>query len=482
MAKSKAERRAEKLAKIEASKKAATTKPVETKKEETKVETKVEKPKKEPTPAPQPDPKKEEIKNETKDAKPTEKPVEKPKDTPKDKTTTKPKQSASVKTTIEEIEAEEVVEPVVDTGKNKNTIASGLNKLANGERIDLNHGIELMSMIHKQYVSNPDSPEELRKAMSNQFDAMAFIHLYHWNEQTKNDFKEAGIKINSEMFDAMSDAVANVLGIKLIGLPDKEDPKQMKIDFDATMKNAPQEAKEVIEAEKKTKQITEVPKYDSSMTEEQVIENIRAIMSMHSGSNGMGNNLVNAVNFARDAFGLKDAQPAEILAVILSKLDTPHVLVNSFRAMAYGSIQKWETPFVSHVRFMAKLKPHSYTDKEVADIVRLFLADAMESNAKGDEKSLKSTETAYETLFKAYNDKLINQMIDCLKDSKKVVNLPKIDGLSMNNKPLDCKGIFQLMKDTYGDLSDKLMKKQLQTIAALYMKPIGTVADYTKLS
>ena len=471
--KSKAERKAEKLAKVTASKNAATTKVEDIKKEVTPVE--------ETKPEPQPEPKKEEVKIETQKEKSTEKPVEKPKDTSGDKTKTKPKTTTSVKAKIEEVEAE-VVEPMVDTKPNKQTIAGSLNGIANGERIDLNHGVELMGMIHKQYVTNPDTPEELRKAMNTQFDAMAFIHLYHWNEQTKNDFKEAGIKINSEMFDAMSDAVANVLGIKLIGLPDKEDPKQMKIDFDATMKNAPQEAKEVIEAEKKTKQITEVPKYDSSMTEEQVIENIRAIMSMHSGSNGMGNNLVNAVNFARDAFGLKDAQPAEILAVILSKLDTPHVLVNSFRAMAYGSIQKWETPFVSHVRFMAKLKPHSYTDKEVADIVRLFLADAMESNAKGDEKSLKSTETAYEALFKAYNDKLINQMIDCLKDSKKVVNLPKIDGLSMNNKPLDCKGIFQLMKDTYGDLSDKLMKKQLQTIAALYMKPIGTVADYTKLS
>lgn len=472
--KSKAERKAEKLAKVTASKNAATTKVEDVKKEVTPVE--------ETKPEPQPEPKKEEVKNETQKEKSTEKPVEKPKDTSGDKTKTKPKTTTSVKAKIEEVEAEEVVEPVVNTVTNKGAIASSLNKLANGERIDLNHGVELMGMIHKQYVTNPDSPEELRKAMSSQFDAMAFIHLYHWNEQTKNDFKEAGIKINSEMFDAMSDAVANVLGIKLIGLPDKEDPKQMKIDFDATMKSAPEEAKEVIEAEKKTKQITEVPKYDSSMTDEQVIENLRAIMSMHTGSNGMGNNLVNAINFARDAFGLKDAQPAEILAAIITKLDTPHVLMNSFRAMAYGSIQKWETPFVSHARVMAKLKPFSYTDKEVADIVRLFLANAMEDNAKGDEKSLKSTETAYETLFKAYNDELINQIVGCLKDSKKVVNLPKIDGLSMNNKPLDCKGIFQLMKDVYGDLSDKLMKKQLQTIAALYMKPIGTVADYTKLA
>lgn len=455
--------------KIEASKETTTTKVEEVKKEVKPVE--------ETKPTPQPEPKEEKKNEQKKDTTPTDK----PKDTPKSETKTKSKSANSVKEKIEEVEAE-VIEPVVDTKPNKQTIAGSLNNIANGERIDLNHGVELMGMIHKQYVTNPDAPEELRKAMNTQFDAMAFIHLYHWNEQTKNDFKEAGIKVNSEMFNAMSDAVANALGITLVGLPTKEDPKQMTIDFDATMKTAPEESKEAIEAEKKTKVLTEVPKYDSSMTDEEVVENIRAIMSMHSGSNGMGNNLVNAINFARDAFGLKDAQPAEILAAILSKLDTPHVLVNSFRAMAYGSLQKWETPFVSHARFMAKLKSYSYTDKEVADIVRLFLANAMESNAKDDEKSLKSTETAYENLFNAYNDKLINQIIEVMKDSKKVVELPKIDGLSMNNKPLDCKGILQLMKDVYGDLSDKLMKKQLQTIAALYMKPIGTVADYTKLS
>lgn len=471
--KSKAERKAEKLAKVTTSKNAATTKVEDVKKEVTLVE--------ETKPESQPEPKKEEVKNETQKEKSAEKPVEKSKDTSEDKTKTKPKTTTSVKAKIEEVEAE-VIEPVVNTEPNKQTIAGSLNGIANGERIDLNHGVELMGMIHKQYVTNPDTPEELRKAMNTQFDAMAFIHLYHWNEQTKNDFKEAGIKVNSEMFNAMSDAVANALGITLVGLPVKEDPKQMKIDFEATMKDAPQEAKEAIEAEKKTKVITEVPKYDSSMTDEQVVENIRAIMSMHSGSNGMSNNLVNAVNFARDAFGLKDAQPAEILAVILSKLDTPHVLVNSFRAMAYGSLQKWENPFISHARFMAKLKPYSYTDKEVADIVRLFLANAMENNAKDDKKSLESTETAYEELFKAYNDSLINEIMGCAKDSKKVVKLPGIKGLSMNNKPIDCKGIFQIMKETYGDLSDKLMKKQLQTIAALYMKPIGTVADYTKLS
>lgn len=472
MAKNRTAKKAEKLAAKQAAKAAKT---VEEKKET------VEVPVETPTEV-KPEEKKEEVKNETtktSEATATEqKSEDKPVETKKEeKPKTKQSSRTSVKEKIEEVDAE-VIEPVV-TPK---TISSSLNKIASGDRIDRNHGVELMSMIHKQYVSNPDAPEQLKKSMEQQFDAMAFIHLYHWNEQTKNDFAEAGVKVNAEMFDAMSDAVANALGIKLVGLPVKEDPKQMKIDFEATMKGAPEESKKVVEATSKTKQITEVPKYDSSMTEEQVIENIRAIMSMHTGANGMGNNLVNAIEFARAAFGLKDAQPAEILAMILTKLDTPHVLINSFRAMAYGSIQKWEMPFVSHARFMQKLKPFSYTDTQVADIVRLFLANAMTENAKGNEESLKSTETAYETLFKAFNDAKINEIMEVTKNSKKEVSLSAIKGLSMNGKPLDCKGMFQTIKDAYGDLSDKLLKKQLQTIAALYMKPIGTVADYTKLS
>lgn len=465
MAKNRAAKKAEKLAAKNAAK--ATKKVEETKKVETTTEVK-------------PEENKEETKNETTqktettatEQKSETKPVESKKEE-KPKT----KQSArSVKEKIEEIDAE-VVEPVVTT----KTISSSLNKIANGDRIDRNHGVELMSMIHKQYVSNPDTPEELKKSMEQQFDAMAFVHLYHWNEQTKNDFEEAGVKVNAEMFNAMSDAVANALGIKLVGLPVKEDPSQLKIDFEATMKGAPEESKQAIEAEKTTKQLTEVPKYDSSMTDEQVIENIRAIMSMHTGANGMGNNLVNAIEFAREAFKMKDASPAEILATIVTKIDTPHVLFNSFRSIAYGSLIKWENPFISHARFMEKLKPYSYTDKQVADIVRLFLALGMEANAKGNEDSLKSTETAYEELFKSYNDALINEIVSCTKDSKKTVATPKIKGLSTEST-LDCKGIFQIMKSAYGDLSDKLLKKQLQTIAGLYMKPIGTVADYTKLA
>lgn len=465
MAKNRAAKKAEKLAAKNAAK--ATKKVEETKKVETTTEVK-------------PEENKEETKNETTqktettatEQKSETKPVESKKEE-KPKT----KQSArSVKEKIEEIDAE-VVEPIVTT----KTISSSLNKIANGDRIDRNHGVELMSMIHKQYVSNPDTPEELKKSMEQQFDAMAFVHLYHWNEQTKNDFEEAGVKVNAEMFNAMSDAVANALGIKLVGLPVKEDLSQLKIDFEATMKGAPEESKQAIEAEKTTKQLTEVPKYDSSMTDEQVIENIRAIMSMHTGANGMGNNLVNAIEFAREAFKMKDASPAEILATIATKIDTPHVLFNSFRSIAYGSLIKWENPFISHARFMEKLKPYSYTDKQVADIVRLFLALGMEANAKGNEDSLKSTETAYEELFKAYNDALINEIVSCTKDSKKTVATPKIKGLSTEST-LDCKGIFQIMKSAYGDLSDKLLKKQLQTIAGLYMKPIGTVADYTKLA
>lgn len=466
MAKNRAAKKAEKLA---AKKAAQTTKTVEeTKKVETTTEVK-------------PEEKKKEVKNET--TKKTEttateqksetKPVESKKE---EKPKTKQSSRTSVKEKIEEIDAE-VIEPVVST----KTISSSLNKIASGDRIDRNHGVELMSMIYKQYVSNPDAPEQLKKSMEQQFDAMAFIHLYHWNEQTKSDFEEAGVKVNTEMFNAMSDAVANALGIKLVGLPVKDDPNQMKIDFEATMKDAPEESKQVVEAEKTTKQITEVPKYDTSMTDEQVIENIRAIMSMHSGVNGMGNNLVNAIEFAREAFKMKDASPAEILATIITKLDTPHVLFNSFRSIAYGSLIKWENPFISHARFMEKLKPYAYTDKQVADIVRLFLALGMETNAKGNENSLKTTETAYEELFKAYNDALINEIVSCTKDSKKTVATPKIKGLSTEST-LDCKGIFQIMKSAYGDLSDKLLKKQLQTIAGLYMKPIGTVVDYTKLS
>lgn len=477
--KSKAERKAEKLqnktniAKEVAAKKAEEAAAQTEKVEEQKVETKPDtKPEQKPEVKP-------EVKPETKsEQKQNPKPEQKPETTSTQKKDDKPKSKKPIpKPEAEFVEAEEVKPEEKEEKKNlgKSMAAMAAISTSKGDRIDRNHGIELMKMIHQEYVTNPDSPKELRSAMKRQFDAMAFIHLSHWNEQTKEEFGNAGIKVSTEMFDAMSVSLFDCLGINLKGIPVKGEDGQMEIDFDATLKDAPAETKKAIENEKRIKPVKEIPIYNEKMTDEEVILSIKSIMSM---KDGMGNNLYNAVEFARKSFGMEKVEPAYIIATILSQLETPHVLLNSFKGMAYGSLMKSESPFVGHCRFVQKLRSFKYTENEIANIVKLFIAARIKDNAKEKEAEEKENLNLYSALLKCYDDKFVQQIMNGAKDNTKPIKLPSVKGLVMNGA-LDCKAIVDIIKETYGEaLSDKLIKQKLSEIAYLYSTPIEPLSVY----
>jgi hypothetical protein len=477
--KSKAERKAEKLqnktnvAKEAAAKKAAEAAAQTEKVEEQKTETKPDtKPEQKPEVKP-------EVKPETKsEQKQNPKPEQKPETTSTQKKDDKSKSKKPIpKPEAEFVEAEEVKPEEKEEKKNlgKSMAAMAAIGTSKGDRIDRNHGIELMKMIHQEYVTNPDSPKELRSAMKRQFDAMAFIHLSHWNEQTKEEFGNAGIKVSTEMFDAMSVSLFDCLGINLKGIPVKGEDGQMEIDFDATLKDAPAETKKAIENEKRIKPVKEIPIYNEKMTDEEVISSIKSIMSM---KNGMENNLYNAVEFARKSFGMEKVEPAYIIATILSQLETPHVLLNSFKGMAYGSLMKSESPFVGHCRFVQKLRSFKYTENEIANIVKLFIAARIKDNAKEKEAEEKENLNLYSALLKCYDDKFVQQIMNGAKDNTKPIKLPSVKGLVMNGA-LDCKAIVDIIKETYGEaLSDKLIKQKLSEIAYLYSTPIEPLSVY----
>lgn len=473
--KSKAERKAEKIQnKTNAAKEAAAKKAAEA---AAKTE-KVEKPEAETKPDPKPEQKPAPVPEQKQDPKPEQKSEQKSETTSTQKKDDKlkPKKPAT-KPEAEFVEAEEVKPEEKEEKRNigKSMAAMAAINTSKGDRIDRNHGIELMSMIHKEYVTNTDTPQELRSSMKRQFDAMAFIHLAHWNEQTKEEFGNAGIKVSTEMFDAMSVSLFDCLGINLKGIPVKGEEGQMEIDFDATMKDAPEDTKAAINAEKRVKPVKEMPVYNDKMTDEEVISSIKSIMSM---KNGMENNLYNAVEFARKAFGMEKVEPAYIIATILSHLETPHVLLNSFKGMAYGSLMKSESPFVGHCRFVQKLRGFKYTEQEIADIVKLFIAARIKDNAKEKEEEEKTNLNAYSELLKSYDDKFVQQIMNGAKDDSKPIKSPTVKGLVMSGS-LDCKSIVNIIKETYGEaLSDKLIKQKLSEIAFLYATPIEPLSVY----
>ena len=235
-------------------------------------------------------------KEEKKEEKPPTTPEEKPKATVQDL----PKAEEKPVDKNPEPIVPEVVDPKEEEKKEEDkvpSISAGLNKIANGDRIDHNHAIDLMKMVHTEYVGNPDTPEHLRSAMKTQFDAMTLVELMFYNSQLANDFQQLGVKVKESMFIEMEKVAREVFGISLKGLPDPKNDKQMIINFDESM---PKDLKETVAKDQKASKL-EIPEPDINMSEADKLTVLRTILSQ-VGS-GIGSNITNSIEWSRKAFG-----------------------------------------------------------------------------------------------------------------------------------------------------------------------------------
>ncbi len=413
-----------------------------------------------PTPAPAAETKVEEKPQPSQSEKPKNKKDE------KSETQTKSKQKPQNKTKdsdknpggIEEVEAE-VVHPT--------SMPGAVLGVIEGERIDANHTIELMGMVERRYLTKAGEtyPEELKKAMNAQFDFMMYTVLMRWNEQTKNDFGEAGVMVNQEVFGQIADTVREAFGIELKGLPAGNDG-QMKIDFEASNATADAETQEALKKETKRKVVKELPVYTEGMTEEQIVKSIDDIFGMQGY--GMEGNLQNAIEFARQAYKLEKEEPHQVLAVILKKFDHLPMALRGFEGMSYGRIMANGNPFLAHTAVMNKMQKYKYTEAQVANLIRTFISDQIERNCKTggkfEERSVPIT-----SLLKAFNDKMINDILT----SEDPIPVPSIKGLSVDKtEVIDREKIVNDIEKVYGKLDDKKLKKKLQEIAGLYFSDI----------
>ena len=385
----------------------------------------------------------------------------------KSETQTKPKQKPQSKTKnpdqnpgghIEEVEAE-VVHPT--------SMPGAVLGVIEGERIDANHTIELMGMVERRYLTKAGEtyPEELKKAMNAQFDFMMYTVLMRWNEQTKNDFGEAGVMVNQEVFGQIADTVREAFGIELKGLPAGNDG-QMKIDFEASNATADAETQEALKKEAKRKVVKELPVYEEGMTEEQIIQSIDDIFGMQGY--GMEGNLQNAIEFARQAYKLEKEEPHQVLAVILKKFNTLPTVLRGFEGMSYDRVMKNGNPFLAHTVIMSKLQKYNYNEAQVANIVRTFIADQIERNCKTGGK-FEDRSIPIGELLKAFNDEMINNILT----SEDPVPVPNIKGLSVDKtEVIDREKIVNDIEKVYGKLDNKKLKKKLQEIAGLYFSDI----------
>lgn len=416
---------------------------------------------------------KEGIKNpipaEVPETKPVEEPKkEDPKSTPTEK---KPKQQKPKKEKIEEVEAEEI--DISSTPTIKTAAAPTPNIVTqNSDRIDANHSVDLMNAILKRREEIKDD-RAMYQATGKQADLMMFVLIQKWNDQFKNDAKEQGFTVNEEMFAYLNETASLFLGVNL--LPSKTSDGQLEINFkDAVAKTNP-EMQKALEQDAKVPQTQEMPKPEECVTDEQKVAAMCTIMNMRhkQKSGGIGKNVANMIEFAREAYKLdKNAEPAQVLATVLLKMKEAGrnaTLLEGCANAIWGNLTGNLSVLASHAWLKNQLT--TYNDAQVANVVKVFLAKKI-TDETAKNNNYKEEAKRYSQLISGTNDDLINRIITSAnnegKDEDKLV-YPEIKGLNLKGKHISAIKTVNNLRIAYGaEMNDKMLKQVMQKVSSLY--------------
>ena len=399
-----------------------------------------------------------------------EKPTPKPEPKPEPK---KEEKKAPAKKKEKVIIPEEVKVEEIKPKEAKPTQVVKVAPASTEDRIDANHGIELMKSFEKR-ADELEKGTELRRAMRYHADYMMFVYGKQWLDQCELDGDPALLKVREKLYNNLAIVGAD-FGITVKALPDKKDG-QMVIDFKETLETAPKEVKEALEEDsKKEKPSDVIPEANASATEEEKVKAIDTILRM---KNGVGGNLHNAIQFTKNAFPeLKDACPAQVVAFIYSKIVKSTHLTGMANAIM-GNIFGNGSIIASHVWMKQMMNGLEYNETEIADIVKVVLANGL--SKRGEYDVLSKSCNKY---MKQMNDDLINRII-AAKTPKDEANL-KISGkyteLGAVQMTISSTKFINRIKEAYGaDLSNKLLKQTMQRIMGLYsdgLKPLNVYVE-----
>lgn len=416
---------------------------------------------------------KEGIKNpipaEVPETKPVEEPKkEDPKSTPTEK---KPKQQKPKKEKIEEVEAEEI--DISNAPTIKPAAAPAPNIVTqNSDRIDANHSVDLMNAILKRREEIKDD-RAMYQATGKQADLMMFVLIQKWNDQFKNDAKEQGFTVNEEMFAYLNETASLFLGVNL--LPSKTSDGQLEINFkDAVAKTNP-EMQKALEQDAKVPQTQEMPKPEECVTDEQKVAAMCTIMNMRhkQKSGGIGKNVANMIEFAREAYKLdKNTEPAQVLATVLLKMKEAGrnaTLLEGCANAIWGNLTGNLSVLASHAWLKNQLT--TYNDAQVANVVKVFLAKKI-TDETAKNNNYEEEAKRYSQLISGTNDDLINRIITSAnnegKDEDKLV-YPEIKGLNLKGKHISAIKTVNNLRIAYGaEMNDKMLKQVMQKVSSLY--------------
>lgn len=416
---------------------------------------------------------KEGIKNPIPAEVPETKPVKEPKkeDPKSTPTKKKPKQQKPKKEKIEEVETEEI--DISNAPTIKPAAAPAPNIVTqNSDRIDANHSVDLMNAILKRREEIKDD-RAMYQATGKQADLMMFVLIQKWNDQFKNDAKEQGFTVNEEMFAYLNETASLFLGVNL--LPSKTSDGQLEINFkDAVAKTNP-EMQKALEQDAKVPQTQEMPKPEECVTDEQKVAAMCTIMNMRhkQKSGGIGKNVANMIEFAREAYKLdKNAEPAQVLATVLLKMKEAGrnaTLLEGCANAIWGNLTGNLSVLASHAWLKNQLT--TYNDAQVANVVKVFLAKKI-ADETAKNNNYEEEAKRYSQLISGINDDLINRIITSAnnegKDEDKLV-YPEIKGLNLKGKHISAIKTVNNLRIAYGaEMNDKMLKQVMQKVSSLY--------------
>lgn len=374
----------------------------------------------------------------------------------------------------------EVVDPTKPTESKEDksipSISAGLNKLANGDRLDHNHSVDLMKMIHGEFVANPATPPELGKAMKRQFDAMAMVELMFYNAQLENDLQQLGVKVNKDQFVQIEQLARSMFGISLKGLPAPEDPNQLVINFPESI---PAPIKEQVKKDlKEKKEMPKIPDPVITMPEDEKQKVLRVICS--SIGKGVGNNITTAIEWARKAYGFADNEKKSVVLATILQKDLKTTLINGLTSMVKGRLNHDHSILGAHAVLHQWLP--TYTEEEIAEIAQVCLSYKEEVNCKEYiEKTGKKCD-ADNSIALMSRDVIAGRAEDVvngiLSKKEQVVVKYKDETGSIAVNTESIRKSLTVSYGSQGTISDTMLKDVVNNIVKLYVKPIMRLSKY----
>jgi hypothetical protein len=405
-----------------------------------------------------------------------------------------PKQPITqIKESVEEVLTPEVVgsenpnlePPTEEKPSNEVTIEQMFPQDANN-RIDHNHAIELAGLLHKRLTNGSTYTEKELKLLGDQVDITMGIELLAYNVQFLSDANKLGLKVDRTVLDQICGLLSSKLGIELKGLPNLKGDQQGILNFTDALpeedrKVAEKDAKAIKEA--KSKETFAEP--DPELSDEQKESVLRQIFS---SKNGIGNNLVMGLNWAKKAFKMDNDEPYTVLAKLLSekKLDT--MLLRSIENMIIGKLRNEGSILGAHA--LLKAWAQTYTDEEVAKIVITLLSHKAENNCKDTTVNMKQRIATEEEI----DNSLLCQAlpIEIAKDPNRKTAI--FNGIlsGLNDVSFDLgegklpmriatAAIRKTFVATYGD-SENMIKDVLTKVMSLYDIKLHRLSNYVDKS